>query len=238
MSRRIILLEGGEGTGKTSIAKWLLEKHGFHIVKLPTPGSDFEKVIFNKDKLAYGIKLKAMAAVLDMELAVLRSNPHPRVVYDRGILSTCAYQDAALASEALYACDAMKIVSEITDVVILNVKPEVGLSREAEQNEVSEAGMDFHNQVNSRFKMLGEVMKTVLKYRSAERTLGMALPRASLIQTNGSEADQWLMESLGQRPNMMEWDWAGLESVSVIDTETNGLNCVKNILSTNIGLPA
>ena len=239
MSRQVVLLEGGEGTGKTSLCNWLAEEHGFKIVKLPTPGSDFEKLIFNKENLPYDTRFKAIGAVMDMLLASLKVRDEDRIVFDRGILSTCAYQEPVLASESLYACDAMSIVNEITDVVVLNVSPEVGLSREAEQNEVSKAGMAFHTQVNERFDHLGKVLKTVLQYRQAERILNnVELPRAKLLRDGGSSMDKELVHDLGRKPSMFEWNWTNLQSVSVVDTEAVALNGVKLVMQDAIGLPA
>lgn len=238
MSRRVVLLEGGEGTGKSSIADWLVKEHDFKLVKLPTPGSDFEKVIWNKDKLPYELRVKAFAAVIDMIVESGRHKNCGRIVYDRGILSTCAYQSPELASEVLYSLDAMNTISEITDVVVLNVSPEVGLKREAVQNEVSLAGLEFHKQVNARFEMLGEAMQTVLRIRTAERILQADLPVEQLLIRYGTERDRELLENLGTKPTMLGWNWESLQTVSTIDTEKMGLNQVKNAIANSVGLPA
>lgn len=148
----IVLLEGGEGAGKTTLAKHLESEHNFKFVKFPTPGSYLESVIFNKES---PVAEKAVAATLDF-CQVLREEMKTgkRLVLDRGPISTVAYQGPYEFAEAIKAAAAEWTVSVITHVFICDVDVETGLSREKGHNEVSEAGMEFHRRVNQRMRYM------------------------------------------------------------------------------------
>lgn len=151
--RRIVLLEGGEGVGKTTHAKRLEKEHGFLYLKFPTPKSQWEQRIFSKETSKGE---KAIAATLDF-IDVLRGvnkqyGENVDIVMDRGPLSTAAYQGPDYLFDAVDVLNARWMIELITDIFVLDIDVETGLSREAVQNEVSKAGLEFHTQVNAKMR--------------------------------------------------------------------------------------
>jgi thymidylate kinase len=171
--RNVVLLEGGEGTAKTSIADMLVEK-GYHRVKLPSPKSSFETLIFNAKKLPITITQKAYAAVLDFHYSLQEAlaTTHKPIVLDRGPLSTWAYQTALDLAQATKNLRVEESFNAITHIYIGDVSPEVGLKREANPNEVSKAGLEFHRQVNAKYRLLGHMLSHLALFRQACASIG------------------------------------------------------------------
>lgn len=163
MGLRVILIEGGEGGGKTTVAKHLEANYGFKYIKLPTPGSEYEKIIFSDLKDNY---VRAAVASRDMEVrfleAELSSEPFNAIVLDRGPLSTFAYQGTREAGMALKAFG-RSIVGSITDVLVLDVDPEIGLGREVTKNAVSEKDFHFHLNVNRKMREMGYDLEDIAR---------------------------------------------------------------------------
>ena len=144
--RRIILVEGGEGSGKTTLCKKLVS-HGFTYVKQPTPRSVFEGLIMDANA---SVGEKAAAALLDMINRVRTTSDN--LVMDRGPLSLIAYQSPILLASLVRMLDASWVIRQITDIVYLDVDYEVGFSRELVKNAVSLKHKEFHQQVNARLR--------------------------------------------------------------------------------------
>lgn len=163
MGLRVVLIEGGEGGGKTTAAKHLEAEYGFKYIKLPTPGSDYEKIIFSNIKDNY---VRAAVASRDMEVRFEElendSTQYRGVVLDRGPLSTFSYQGTKEAAIALKAFG-YKIVTSITDVLVLDIDPEIGLNREVKKNAFSEKDLHFHLNVNRKMRQMGFYLEDIAR---------------------------------------------------------------------------
>ena len=240
MPETIVLLEGGEACGKSTTAKWLCEEHGFHLIKLPTPGSAFEDVIFGRGERIEkpSLQQKAICAMMDfanqMQLAITK---HDRIVLDRGPLSTFAYQSPADAVKAVAVTEATKYIDAITHVIILDVDVEVGLAREEVKNEVSAAGLEFHKKVNQRYRDMSVPMQTILRHRLADDIIGCergTLNAAEYLVRSMERASKEWVECY----DLVAWKWKSLKDFLFLDTNPDKLtwNQVRKAVEDSIGL--
>lgn len=211
--RKIVLLEGGEGVGKTTLGKALERDFGFTYLKFPTPNSPFEGVIFSKEA---AVPEKAAAASLDFA-EVLRKHldKDTNIVMDRGPVSTIAYQSPQLLYDMMTVLDMKWTIDFISDIFILDVDAETGLSREDGVNAVSAAGLEFHKEVNARMRDFA----TVIGPDFPEET-GYKLESETLVR-------EWI-NGLDELP------WP--KNISLIDTRNNTIEDVYVILLEKLGL--
>jgi thymidylate kinase len=247
--QKVVLLEGGEGTGKTSLAQWLAEAHNFENVKLPTPGSDFESVVFGQikngdvvHKHPYGELQRASAAILDMETQYIKHSLDKKpLVFDRGILSTYAYQGPMKAEQALSFLQANQFIRHVTDIVILDTDLETGLGREQGKNAFSEKDKKFHAGVYEAFRYLYKMMEATLLIKQIDTQLNDTLDYADkdkLLQNYVTEGDRPYIPTPIQRyTSVSQLQWDSLQTVTIIDTTKNNLNSVKQTLRNTLFLP-
>lgn len=174
MTRKIVLLEGGEGAGKTTIANMLQERNNFEYVKFPTPNTQLQNIIFSKTAT---VEEKAIAATLDF-CTVLRTfqNSNNDLVLDRGPLSTIAYQGPHHFYNAIRALKAEWTIRILTHVFLFDVDVERGLGREVIKNAVSEAGMEFHQRCNRRMRVAVEGLKIYRESTQSFVNLNLSQP--------------------------------------------------------------
>ena len=172
-----ITIEGPEGSGKTTVAKNVVEKlqeEGF-------------KVLYTREPGGVGIAEKIRDIILDVN----NTNLDPRseallyaasrrqhlvekvipalengyiVICDRFVDSSLAYQGHArnIGIDEIYDINMFAINNKWPDItVLLDVDPEVGLQRimQNRQNEVNRLdleGLNFHNKVHQGYQIIKE----------------------------------------------------------------------------------
>lgn len=165
-----IVLEGGEGSGKTTIAKKLVQKFNNEDIKaiyIREPGGDpisekIRDIAINNDDIDPYTQLLLFVAArklnidLNIKPALARNNI---VICDRYTLSTLVYQGIAqdIAKQKILdllittGCDLVKPDIEI----ILNVDPKVGLDRvmsnDREVSSIDKKGLEFHSKINEAY---------------------------------------------------------------------------------------
>lgn len=165
-----IVLEGGEGSGKTTIAKKLVQEFNNEDIKAiytREPGGDqisekIRDIAINSDNIDPYTQLLLFVAARKRNID-LNINPalarNDIVICDRYTLSTLVYQgivqgipkqkilDLLIATE----CDLVKPDIEI----ILNVDPKIGLDRvmsnDREVSSIDKKGLEFHSKVNKAY---------------------------------------------------------------------------------------
>ena len=172
-----ITIEGPEGSGKTTVAKNVVEK-------LINEGY---KVLYTREPGGVGIAEKIRDIILDVN----NTNLDPRseallyaasrrqhlvekvipalekgyiVICDRFVDSSLAYQGYArdIGIDEIYNINMFAINDKWPDItILLDIDPEVGLQRimENRQNEVNRLdleGMNFHNKVHKGYQIIKE----------------------------------------------------------------------------------
>jgi thymidylate kinase len=228
MARKVVLLEGGEGTGKTSIGKWLEEEYGYKYIKLPTPGSDFEKIIMAKDIKA-NLHTKATAAILDMYLQSQLHSSEDKIVYDRGLLSTFAYQSLAHASDVMRNDQYLSIVGEITDIIYLDIDPAIGLQRELVKTAVSLESLEFHKEVRKKYLDAVQNLRKLIQAKKVQEVLGRTLDPCEIMNLFDSFNTQF--------ERLLNMNWTNLNTLTEINVEVQNLSKVKHTIRENLYLP-
>ncbi len=168
-----IVFEGGEGAGKTTqmeaLVKWL-EARGEHVVTTREPGGTkigdrirdilLDPAAAEMDPRAEALLYAADRAqhVKDVILPALKAGK--TVVSDRFIDSSLAYQGAArgLGVEEIYRISEWATGGVLPDVVFyLNVDPETGLGRIAEEpDRIESEQREFHEKVSRGYLELAQ----------------------------------------------------------------------------------
>ncbi len=176
MQGTFIILEGGEGAGKTTLAKSLeavLIKRGFEVLRTREPGGTpwgekIRSLLVEKDAsldhhMAPATQLLGhyMARFEHLERAILPALQAGKVVIsDRFELSSFAYQVHGLSDGALHSLfqDLHKHVAERLRpyrslYLFCDIHPEVGLSRVEKRGDTKSvfdsASLDFHHRVRA-----------------------------------------------------------------------------------------
>lgn len=177
MRRMFITIEGPEGSGKTTVAKRVVE----------TLQNEGYKVMYTREPGGVGIAEKIRDIILDVN----NTNLDPRseallyaasrrqhlvekvipalendyiVICDRFVDSSLAYQGHArnLGIEEIYDINMFAINGMWPDItILLDIQPEVGLARimknrQGEVNRLDLEGLSFHNLVHEGYQIIKE----------------------------------------------------------------------------------
>ena len=177
MRRMFITIEGPEGSGKTTVAKRVVE----------TLQNEGYKVMYTREPGGVGIAEKIRDIILDVN----NTNLDPRseallyaasrrqhlvekvipalekgyiVICDRFVDSSLAYQGHArnLGIEEIYDINMFAINGMWPDItILLDIEPEVGLARimknrQEEVNRLDLEGLSFHNLVHEGYQIIKE----------------------------------------------------------------------------------
>ena len=165
-----IVLEGGEGSGKTTISKKLqqvLEESGYNTLLTREPGGDpvsemIRNVIIHSDDIDPFTQLVLIAASRKRNID-LRIKPalekNNIVICDRFGLSTIIYQGIVQGISLIdiykvFAATGLHLIKPDIEIV-LNVDPKVGLNRvmtnDREVSAIDRKGLEFHTKVNEAY---------------------------------------------------------------------------------------
>lgn len=171
----LITLEGGEGSGKTSIQKKVaaaLEERGHSVVCTREPGGidiaeQIRTVILDRENIAMDPRTEALLyAAARRQHLVEKVIPALRegkiVLCDRFIDSSLAYQGHArgLGIDEIYSINKFAIDGYMPDLTLyFDVEPAIGLSRieidaGREVNRLDIESMKFHEAVREGYKLL------------------------------------------------------------------------------------
>lgn len=181
-----ITLEGGEGSGKSTIIKHLAEallQKGWQVVCTREPGGidiaeQIRNVILDKENVTMDAKTEALLYAAArrqhlVEKVIPALEQGSIVLCDRFIDSSLAYQGYArgLGIEEIYTINKFAIGDHMPSLTLyLDVKPEVGLARiekdaAREVNRLDLESMEFHSKVREGYqellKMFPERMKLI-----------------------------------------------------------------------------
>jgi len=171
----LINLEGGEGSGKSTVLKMLaaaLEEKGFSVVCTREPGGieiaeQIRQVILDRDNTAMDARTEALlyAAARRQHLVekiIPALEAGSIVLCDRYIDSSLAYQGYArgLGMEEIFAINKFAIDEYMPDLTLyFDVNPKVGLARiekdsDREINRLDVESMKFHYKVREGYLLL------------------------------------------------------------------------------------
>lgn len=171
----LINLEGGEGSGKSTVLKMLAEaltEKGFSVVCTREPGGidiaeQIREVILNRENTAMDARTEALlyAAARRQHLVekiVPALEAGSIVLCDRYIDSSLAYQGYArgLGMEEIFSINKFAIDEYMPDLTLyFDVNPKVGLARiekdaEREVNRLDVESMKFHYKVREGYLLL------------------------------------------------------------------------------------
>lgn len=193
MKNMFIVLEGGEGAGKTVLANNLVAYYDtntdFNAIYLREPGGDeiseqIRNIVLNNDLDPYTqLLLFSAARKRNMHINVkpLLSKPDKTIIIcDRFILSTIVYQGIVQGvplQNIYYIMD--MICGEIRpDIeIVLDVDPAIGLNRIKENNReinnLDAKGIEFHSKINNAYKAYtyGARYRTILDANQDPETI-------------------------------------------------------------------
>lgn len=192
MAGCFITFEGGEGSGKTTIAlniKKELEKRNIECILTREPGGidiaeQIREVILKKENTKMDPKTEALlyaAArrqhLVEKVLPALQENKV--VICDRFVDSSLVYQGKGrgLGIEAVYNMNCFAIDDLMPDVTIFfDVLPEVGLSRinkddQREVNRLDLESLDFHYRVYNGYKEIASMYPDRIQVVDASKSV-------------------------------------------------------------------
>ena len=170
-------IEGPEGSGKTTVAKKVvetLEKEGYKVLYTREPGGvgiaeKIRDIILdvnntNLDPRSEALLYAASRRQHLIEKVVPALNQGYIVICDRFVDSSLAYQGHArgLGIDEIYNINLFAIDTMFPDMtILLNIDPEVGLARimanrQDEVNRLDLEGMNFHKLVHEGYEIIKE----------------------------------------------------------------------------------
>ncbi|MEM7095117.1 MAG: dTMP kinase [Actinomycetota bacterium] len=163
-----VAFEGGEGSGKSTQARRIAERHGAVLTRQPggtAIGASIRELLLSPDTEGLGLRAEALLMAADRaqhvdELIRPTLAAGGDLVCDRYLASSLAYQGAGreLGIEAVGALSAFAVDGVMPDLVLLlDVPVDVGLGRiDSAPDRLESLDRDFHERVRSTFLSLAE----------------------------------------------------------------------------------
>ena len=185
MSARYIALEGIEGTGKSSVALRLAEHlraggRQVIVVREPggtPPGEGIRDLLLHGDDLepwTEALLFAAQRAQLAAEVVRPALAAGTWVISDRSVYSSLAYQGGGrgLGVEQVRAVNAAGLLGTWPElVVLLEIDPAMGLSRQRVADRIGAEGVRFQQRVADTFEALAEAEPDAFRSVAADRPL-------------------------------------------------------------------
>ncbi|MFA5602505.1 MAG: dTMP kinase [Bacilli bacterium] len=179
---KFIVFEGGEGSGKTTIANKMkdqLEKEGYEVLYSREPGGvkiaeEIRNIILDKNNTELEKRTEALLFAAArrqhlVEKVIPALNEGKIVICDRFIHSSLVYQGIArgIGIEEVYDVNLFAIDDCLPDIVIcLDIDPEIGLQRASERpeenNRIDNEKIEFHKTVNAGYLKIAEYDKSIV----------------------------------------------------------------------------
>ncbi|CAN5233097.1 hypothetical protein BH18ACT5_BH18ACT5_07990 [soil metagenome] len=161
MSGYYLALEGGEGSGKTTIAELLrvaLEERGKEVLVVREPGSnelgdEIRRLVLHADEMtpwAEAFLFATQRAQLVAEVVAPALAEEKIVITDRSLYSSLAYQGGArgLGIDRVRALNLLAVEGLIPDrVVVLGVDLDVGMARQDSPDRIGGERAEFQAKV-------------------------------------------------------------------------------------------
>jgi dTMP kinase len=185
MSARYIALEGIEGTGKSTVALRLAEHlraggRQVIVVREPggtPPGEGIRDLLLHGDDLepwTEALLFAAQRAQLAAEVVRPALAAGTWVISDRTVYSSLAYQGGGrgLGVEQVRAVNAAGLLGTWPEmVVLLEIDPATGLSRQRVADRIGAEGIRFQQRVADTFAALAEAEPDIFRSVTADRPL-------------------------------------------------------------------
>lgn len=187
-----ITLEGGEGSGKSSVIKLIVErlqKEGYKVLQTREPGGvkiaeEIRNIILDKANTSMDGKTEALLYAASrrqhlVEKVIPALDKGMIVISDRYIDSSLVYQGVArgigiqeVYEMNLFAID--KILPNLT--LILDIEPEIGLQRinknnQREVNRLDLESLSFHHKVRDGYRKLKDLYPERIEIVDASKSL-------------------------------------------------------------------
>ena len=187
-----ITLEGGEGSGKSSVIKLIVEKlqkEGYQVLQTREPGGvkiaeEIRNIILDKANTSMDGKTEALLYAASrrqhlVEKVIPALDKGMIVISDRYIDSSLVYQGVArgigiqeVYEMNLFAID--KILPNLT--IILDIEPEIGLQRinknnQREVNRLDLESLSFHHKVRDGYRKLKDLYPERIEIVDASKSL-------------------------------------------------------------------
>lgn len=194
MTGHYIALEGIEGAGKSTIARYLADHlrstgRDAVIVREPggtPPGEGIRDLLLHGEHLepwTEALLFAAQRAQLVAEVVRPALAAGTWVISDRTVYSSLAYQGGArgLGVETVRSVNAAGLLGTWPElVVVLELEPTTGLSRQAVPDRIGAEGVQFQQRVADTFAALAETEPDVFRMVPADRSLAEVV--ASVIE--------------------------------------------------------
>jgi len=185
MSARYIALEGIEGTGKSTVALRLAEHlraggRQVIVVREPggtPPGEGIRDLLLHGDDLepwTEALLFAAQRAQLAAEVVRPALAAGTWVISDRTVYSSLAYQGGGrgLGVEQVRAVNAAGLLGTWPEmVVLLEIDPATGLSRQRVADRIGAEGIRFQQRVADTFAALAKAEPDIFRSVTADRPL-------------------------------------------------------------------
>ncbi len=187
-----IVLEGGEGTGKSTIGKWLkqkLEKQGKKVFLTREPGGNgspvaekIRKIILDKDSnvlpLTEAYLFAASRAQHVREVIIPHLLNDEIVLCDRFVYSSYAYQGSGrkLGIENIKNINALAVDDCLPDLVLVfDLEPRLGIQRKQQAcqdfNRLDNENLKFHQTVREAYLELARENSDLFKIIEVNKPL-------------------------------------------------------------------
>lgn len=185
-----ITFEGGEGSGKTTACKYLLERlrnEGYDVIYSREPGGvdiaeQIRDVILNVNNTAMDARTEALLYAASrrqhlVEVVLPALEAGKIVLCDRFIDSSLVYQGHArgIGEAKVMSINRFAIGDNMPDLTVyFDVDPEIGLSRAADRGELNrldKESLNFHKSVRRAYQKLARKYKERISTVDANQPL-------------------------------------------------------------------